>query len=114
MKYSFLPIYYYVLEVGYIHYLFSLVPINDAVDVKLIKRIKVVKKKSNFPISLMRVRYNAYRKSTEIEYIKGSNGMYLQKAMQNVKFCLHQHIKPYNPICQVLFTFLIFFKLFKL
>ena len=46
MKYSFLPIYHYVLEVGYTHYLFSLVPKDGAVDVKLIKRVKVVEKKT--------------------------------------------------------------------
>lgn len=70
MKYSFLPIYHYLLEVGYTQYLFSLVPKEGAADVKLIKRFKVVEKKSNSPISLMRVKYNVYRKSTEIEYTK--------------------------------------------
>lgn len=70
MKYSFLPICYYVLEVGYTHHLFSLVPTDDAVDVKRIKKFKVDKKKSNSPISFISVRYNVYRKSTEIEYAK--------------------------------------------
>lgn len=70
MRYSFIPIYYYVLEVGYTHYLFSLVPKGGSVDVKLIKRFKVEKKKSNSPISFISVRYNVYRKSTEIEYTK--------------------------------------------
>jgi hypothetical protein len=70
MKYSFLPIYHYVLEVGYTHYLFSLVPKDGSVDVKLIKKIKVEKKRSNSPISFISVRYNVYRKSTEIEYTK--------------------------------------------
>lgn len=83
MKYSFLPIYYYVLEVGHTHYLFSLVPKDDAVDVKLIKRFKVVDKKSSFPISLMRVRYNVYRKSTEIEYIKRSDDVWENPILKN-------------------------------
>lgn len=69
-RYSFLPIYYYVLEVGYTHYLFSLVPTGGSVDVKLIKRFKVEKKKSNSPMSFISVRYNVYRKSSEIEYTK--------------------------------------------
>lgn len=63
---TFFPIYHCVLEVGYIHYLFSLVPTNGTVDVKLVKRFKVEKKKSNSPISFINVRYNG--KSSEIEY----------------------------------------------
>lgn len=67
-RYSFTPIYYYVLEVGYTHYLFSLVPKKGDVDVKLIKRFKVAEKKSNSPMSFINVR--VYRNSTEIEYPK--------------------------------------------
>lgn len=70
VRYTFIPIYYYVLEVGYTHYLFSLVPKGESFDVKLIKRFKVEKKRSNSPISFISVRYNVYRKSTEIEYTK--------------------------------------------
>lgn len=81
MKYSFLPIYHYVLEVGYTQYLFSLVPTEGgSVDVKLIKRFKVEKKKSTFPISLMRVKY---RISTEIEFIERSNEVWENPILKN-------------------------------
>lgn len=83
MRYSFLPIYYYVLEVGYTHYLFSLVPTNGTVDVKLIKKFKVEKKKSNSPISFISVRYNVYRKSTEIEYTKRLDHIWENPILKN-------------------------------
>lgn len=83
VRYAFIPIYYYVLEVGYTHYLFSLAPKGESFDVKLIKRFKVEKKRSNSPISLMRVRYNVYRKSTEIEYIKRSGDFWENPILKN-------------------------------